>query len=85
MAVQRLPQPLLVERVPDQPDRPREHEQAVEVPDADDLADFLLRKHAARPEEVEEQRADAAVDVEDEVGGLCERVFFDLWIFFLRG
>ena len=42
MPVQRLPQPLLVQRVPDQPDRAREDEEAVEVADPDDLADLGL-------------------------------------------
>lgn len=42
MPVQRLPQPLLVQRVPDQPDRAREDEEAVEVADAHDLADLGL-------------------------------------------
>lgn len=42
MPVERLPEPLLVERVADEPDRAREHEEAVEVADAHDLADLGL-------------------------------------------
>jgi hypothetical protein len=37
VAVQRLLEALLVQRVPDQPDGARQHEQAVQVADGDDL------------------------------------------------
>lgn len=42
MPVQRLPEPLLVQRVPDQADRAGQDEEAVEVADANDLADLGL-------------------------------------------
>jgi len=40
--VQRLPEPLLIQRVADQPDGAREDEEAVEVPDPDYFADLGL-------------------------------------------
>lgn len=43
VAVQALLQALLVQRMPDQPDRARQHEQAIQVADLDDLLDLSLQ------------------------------------------
>lgn len=66
MAVQRCPQPLLIEVVPDEANGAAKHEQAVESTDFDVLVRLLARECSGIPEEIDEADSNAAIDVEDE-------------------
>jgi hypothetical protein len=75
--VQRLLQALLVQRVANQSDAARQHKQAVQVANADDVIHLLLAEAAAAVQQVQEQRADAAVNVEHQVCSLLQRVLLN--------
>mmetsp|Transcript_10085 Transcript_10085/g.25813 ORF Transcript_10085/g.25813 Transcript_10085/m.25813 type:complete len:313 (+) Transcript_10085:195-1133(+) len=72
--VQRLLQPLLVQRMSDQANGAGKHEEAVEVSNVDDALDVIRREMPARGEKIEEEGADAAVNVQNQVGALLQSV-----------
>jgi hypothetical protein len=75
--VQRLLQALLVQRMPNEADAARQHEQSIEVAHADDVVHLLLAEAAAAVQQVQEECSDASVHVEHKVGGLLQRVLLN--------
>lgn len=67
MPVQTRTQPLLVQEMRNQTDRPSQHEQTVEHTHLQVVFRLFSRESAAVPHEVDEADGDAAVDVEDQV------------------
>lgn len=67
MAVERCPEPLLVEMMTNEPDATTENKEAVEGTDLNVLIGFFTSKGAAITQEIDKADCDATIDIQDEL------------------
>mmetsp|Transcript_75013 Transcript_75013/g.117377 ORF Transcript_75013/g.117377 Transcript_75013/m.117377 type:complete len:152 (-) Transcript_75013:2906-3361(-) len=67
MSVQRLLQALLIQVMPDETSRARQHEETIQATMIDQLIDLFVFEGAATPKHVDEATSNAAIDIQDEI------------------